>query len=85
LLAEEIPLIGRIVAVADVFDALMSKRIYKRAYSIQETLEILNDSAGRHLDPELVRHFLKSIDQVIEITNSFNEEEVGEGRLLKLA
>jgi putative two-component system response regulator len=85
LLAEEIPLVGRIVAVADVFDALMSKRIYKRAYSIQETLEILRDSAGRHLDPELVRHFIKSIDEVIAIAESFTEDESGQSRLLKLA
>lgn len=55
---EEIPIEARIMALADVFDALVSKRCYKEAFSYQKAYEIIEDSLGTHFDPELGRIFL---------------------------
>ena len=63
----EIPLEGRIVAVADVFDALTSARPYKRAFSIEESLAILERDRGTHFDPRLVDIFLESREEVAAI------------------
>lgn len=66
---ESIPIEARIVAVVDVFDALVSKRCYKPAFPVEEAWAELERSAGTHLDPELVRLFKAestSIDQVRE-------------------
>lgn len=57
----QIPLSARIFAVVDVFDALTSKRSYKEAYSLEESLAILNRDAGRHFDPELVKCFTEIV------------------------
>jgi HD-GYP domain-containing protein (c-di-GMP phosphodiesterase class II) len=51
---EEIPLFARIVAVADVYDALTSRRAYKEAWSPEQVAELLRKESGRHFDPELV-------------------------------
>ncbi len=85
LMKEEIPLPGRIVAVADVFDALLTERIYKRAFTVRETVQILRDSAGEHLDPELVDLFLKSLDAVLEIGESFADELSVDSKQLNFA
>lgn len=58
LVGEEIPLSGRIMAVADVYDALRSKRAYKLPYSHLETVEIIKNDSGKHFDPEIVEIFL---------------------------
>lgn len=57
LKGEEIPLPGRIVAVADVFDALITERPYKRAWSVEEARTEIESQSGRHFDPEVVRIF----------------------------
>lgn len=64
--ALEIPLCARIMAIADVFDALVSKRCYKRALSLDEAFDIIRESSGTHFDPDLVRIFLtirKSVER----------------------
>lgn len=61
LKAEEIPMCGRIVAICDVFDALVSERSYKRAWSLKEALKYIEDGSGSLFDPFLVRHFLKVV------------------------
>lgn len=58
LAGEDIPLSARIMAIADVFDALISKRCYKDAFSFDETFKIIEESAGSHFDPELAKVFL---------------------------
>lgn len=58
LKGEEIPLSARIMALADVFDALVSKRCYKEPYSIEEAFNIIKNEAGTHFDPQLVSVFL---------------------------
>ncbi|TVR32411.1 MAG: HD domain-containing protein [Spirochaetaceae bacterium] len=55
---KEIPLSARIVAIADVFDALTSERSYKKAWSEDQALEYLQEHAGEKFDPELVQHFI---------------------------
>jgi putative two-component system response regulator len=67
LKGEEIPLMGRIVALPDVFDALTSKRVYKPAYSVEKTLEIIKSERGKHFDPMVVDAFLDSLDAILEI------------------
>jgi diguanylate cyclase (GGDEF)-like protein len=59
LRGKEIPILARILAVAEVFDALTSDRPYRKAYLVREALQVLRDSAGYHLDPELVDHFIE--------------------------
>ena len=58
LRGEEIPLVGRIVAVCDVYDALTSERPYKRAWSVEAALEEIERGSGSHFDPQVVRAFL---------------------------
>ncbi|MCB2186911.1 MAG: two-component system response regulator [Deltaproteobacteria bacterium] len=58
LRGEEIPLSGRIMAVADVYDALISKRVYKRPFNHRNAVEIITQHRGSHFDPDLVRAFL---------------------------
>ncbi len=66
LKAEAIPLPARLMAVADVYDALISKRIYKDAMRHLEAVEIIRQGAGRHFDPDLVDAFLKVADRFAE-------------------
>lgn len=64
LKGEEIPLSARIMAIADVFDALASKRVYKPAMPFEKALSIIEEEAGQHFDPKCVEAFLDSIDEV---------------------
>ncbi|MFS1423499.1 two-component system response regulator [Shewanella sp. 10N.286.48.B5] len=75
LSGEDIPLYGRIVAVADVFDALTSKRPYKEAWPVEKALELLKKEAGTHFDPQLVPLFVEKLDQILEIKAKFNESD----------
>lgn len=59
LAKEKIPLEARIMALADVFDALVSKRVYKEQYSYDKAFGIIEESSGSHFDPSLCREFLK--------------------------
>jgi putative two-component system response regulator len=69
LAGEEIPLAGRIAAVADVYDALTSDRPYRPALCREEALEIMRDGRGKHFDPEVLDAFLDVIEQQpIDIT-----------------
>ncbi|WP_448247299.1 response regulator [Thalassotalea agariperforans] len=69
LKAEEISIEGRIVAIADVFDALTSKRPYKEAWSVEEAFDFIEKQAGIHFDPELVRLFLANKDKILAVRN----------------
>jgi putative two-component system response regulator len=70
---EDIPLEGRIVALADVFDALSNKRVYKPAMSIEETMKIITESSGTHFDPAVTEGFIKGMDGVMEIYEKYKE------------
>lgn len=67
LKGREIPLFGRIVALADVFDALTSRRPYKEAYSFDEALAIIKDLSGKNFDPDIVNAFFKRKEKIREI------------------
>lgn len=60
--AEKIPIEGRIVAIADVFDALTSHRVYRDAFSVEEAVQMMLDESGRHFDPVLLHAFMEVLD-----------------------
>jgi HD-GYP domain-containing protein (c-di-GMP phosphodiesterase class II) len=72
--AEEIPLYGRIVALADVYDALSSARVYKEAWDESEVLAKIESESGRHFDPELVEIFLSSLDILRAVQRRYQDE-----------
>jgi len=72
LKADEIPISARIMAVADVFDALVSERCYKRAYSFEEAMKIIDDNRGKHFDPIISRLFIENQEKVREIMEEFS-------------
>lgn len=74
LSAKAIPLFGRIVAVADVFDALTSERPYKKAWSLEDAVIFLEDGRGKHFDPLCVEAFLAGWDDVVKIRQRFQDE-----------
>jgi len=71
-----IPLHGRIVAVADVFDALTSERPYKKAWALDDAAEFLKNNAGSHFDPACVEAFLGAWPQVLEIKARYQDDVV---------
>lgn len=73
LAGEDIPIVGRIAAIADVFDALTSERPYKKAWPVEEALGYIRDNKGRHFDPVIVDHFEKNIADVFKIREKFRE------------
>jgi len=75
LKGEEIHIYGRIVALADVFDALMFKRSYKEGWSTEETLEYIKSMSGKQFDPALITIFFDNIDAFLEIYN-INKQQI---------
>lgn len=71
LKGEEIHLYARIVAIADVFDALFSKRCYKEAMSLEKVLSIIKNDSGKHFDPGLAEIFLNNVDKFLEIREKY--------------
>ena len=74
---DEIPLESRIVAVADVFDALTSARPYKEAWDNDRAIQMLKELAGKTLDQDCVNALLKDMDKILEIQKRFNENPFG--------
>jgi putative two-component system response regulator len=70
LRGEEIPLSGRIVAAADVFDSLTHVRPYKRAWTVQETMTEIRAEAGRHFDPQVVEALLRVVPEAVLLSES---------------
>ncbi len=71
LAGKQIPLAGRIVAITDVFDALMSERPYKKAFSIEDSVRIIREGRGTHFDPELTDAFLDMLPEIETIRNRY--------------
>ena len=67
LRGEAIPLSGRIVAIADVFDALTSERPYKKAWPIEEAVSFLKQQSGSHFDPRLVELFVNALPELMKV------------------
>ena len=70
----EIPLSARVMAIADVLDALLSKRSYKEPYSFEEAVRIIQEGSGKHFDPEIVNVFMHHIDGIKEIADSLDKD-----------
>lgn len=75
LAGEDIPHTARVVAVADVFDALTSVRPYKRAWSVSDAVELLREESGRHFDPEIVTAFLDCLPQILVVKERWADIE----------
>ncbi len=71
LSGEEIPFEARVMALADVFDALVSKRVYKDSFSYDKAFSIIEESSGSHFDPELTEEFLKCRSELVELYDSY--------------
>ncbi len=73
LKGEEIHIFARIVALADVFDAVSSRRCYKEAWEIEKAFEVVKEERGKHFDPKVVDAFLDSKDEIKEIYEIYKE------------
>ena len=74
LVGEQIPLSARLMAVADVYDALISSRVYKPPFPHSKAVEIIESSAGSHFDPEVIEAFKKVEDRFADIASQFSDE-----------
>ena len=79
LAGEDIHLYARIVAIADVFDALSSKRCYKEPMPLETVLMIMKKDAGTHFDPNLVELFLANLDKFLAIQEKYKDDENAKG------
>jgi putative two-component system response regulator len=74
LKGEEIPLPGRLMAIADVYDALISLRPYKKPFTHEEAVNIIAEGKGSHFEPELVELFLLVADEFAKVANQINKK-----------
>jgi putative two-component system response regulator len=74
LCGEDIPIFCRIVAVADVFDALTSERPYKKAWEVDAAVDYLKAGSGSHFDPACIEAFFKTWDDVLAVRERFKED-----------
>lgn len=75
LAGEAIPLAARIVALADVFDALSSSRCYKKPWDKEKVYSLIRNESGKHFDPELVQVFFEITDILCAIQGKFQDRE----------
>ncbi|GGB95666.1 two-component system response regulator [Oxalicibacterium flavum] len=75
LAGADIPQSARIATVADVFDALISVRPYKPAWSIEQAVSFMRQQSGKHFDPEIVDVFLSSLDDILRIAERYREPD----------
>lgn len=73
LKGEKIHIFGRITAIADVFDALSSERVYKKAWSIEKILELFDEEKGKHFDPNLINIFMNNLDEFLIIKEKYKD------------
>lgn len=73
LAGEAIPIAGRIVAIADVFDALTAERPYKKAWAIEDAVKLIADGAGQHFDPALVEAFRRELPAILDLRERFSD------------
>jgi len=74
LAGDEIPISGRLMALADVYDALINRRVYKEAFSHQNAVEIIRGESGRHFDPDIASTFLAFQDRFADIAQMYSSE-----------
>jgi len=73
LAGDDIPIEARIVAIADVFDALTSVRPYKKAWTVEDAVALIREQSGRHFDPQLVECFIRRLDEINQICERWAE------------
>ncbi len=78
LSGEDIPLVARIMAVADVFDALVSDRAYKKGFPLEKAFAIIREESGSHFDPRIVDAFFAVKDEIIRTKEEFDHDERGD-------
>lgn len=78
LKGEEIHIFGRITAIADVFDALGSDRVYKKAWDLERILNLFKEERGEHFDPKVVDVFFEKLDEILKVREKFADQYVGE-------
>ncbi len=76
LAGDAIPQSARIVAVADIFDALTSRRPYKAAWPVERAVDYISQQSGLHLDPAVVDTFAASIDEALRVSQQFRDEPI---------
>jgi response regulator RpfG family c-di-GMP phosphodiesterase len=81
LSGEDIPLSGRLMALADVYDALISKRVYKPAFTHEQAKQIILEGNGTHFDPQVVKAFLAIEDQFVRIAATYKDGKNSESEL----
>ncbi len=74
LMGDKIPLCGRIVAIADVFDALTSTRVYKKARPVEYAVDLIKLERGKHFDPKVVDSFLNVLPQIVDIKDKYVDD-----------
>jgi len=77
----DIHLYGRIVAIVDVFDALTMERPYKKAWSIDDAVELINFQSGKHFDPSLVELFNNNLEEIIKIKDTYADKDTNDDLL----
>lgn len=78
LIGEDIPLAGRLAAVADVFDALTSTRVYRAALPVDEAVEHISDGSGTQFDPGLIEVFLASLDELAAVRAAWPDPDMAQ-------
>ncbi|MEY3219879.1 MAG: hypothetical protein RIT27_1236 [Pseudomonadota bacterium] len=73
LKGEEIPLVARIVAICDVFDALLSRRPYKEPWTAQATIDYIIEESGKHFDPNIIKIFEEKLPDLLAIHNKYRD------------
>lgn len=81
LSGDAIPLPARLMAIADVFDALISSRVYKNAFSYEEARDVLAEGRGTHFDPDLIDAFLAAFDDFVAIATQLADERAEDAAL----
>ncbi|MEA1982728.1 MAG: HD domain-containing protein [Campylobacterota bacterium] len=76
LSGEEIHIYGRITAIADVFDALGSDRVYKKAWSDERIFKLLEEEKGKHFDPKLIDLFFEKLDEIKKVREQFKDNYI---------
>ncbi|WP_274364576.1 DUF3369 domain-containing protein [Paenibacillus thermotolerans] len=75
LAGEEIHIYGRITAIADVFDALGSERVYKKAWPLEDILTYFREERGHHFDPALVDLFFDNLEEILKVRNQYTDDK----------
>ena len=73
LKGEDIPLVSRIAAVADVFDALTSVRPYKKAWAVEDAVALIKKESGEHFDPRIANAFIKVLPDILKVKKQFSD------------